>query len=95
MARKQDTDRPEVIEAVADVVIPSPPAFRPVLSGNIPRIRTAKDAKKILGRLISSFTRGEVASDDAKTLAYLLSTFVQIHAAVEIEERLEALELKK
>ena len=80
----------KLIEGATDAENPSPP----ILSGAIPRIRTARDAKKLLGRLIASFTRGEVHGDDAKTLAYLLSTFVQIGTAVEFEDRLEALEGK-
>jgi len=94
MARKQAIETAEAVTVVTDAGNPSP-AFRPVLPGTIPRIRTAKDAKKLLGRIISGFTRGEVASDDAKTLAYLLSTYVQIHGAMEYEQRLEALEAKK
>lgn len=91
MAKKQDIENAEAIEVYTDAGNPSP-SFRPVLTGNVPRIRTAKDARKLYGRLISQFTRGEVAGEDARTLAYLLSGFIQACAASEIEERVEALE---
>jgi len=91
MARKQDIEHTEAVAVYGDEENPSP-AFRPVLPGKIPRIRTAKDAKKLLGRLISSFARGEVANNDAKDLAYLLSVYVTTCTAADIEERIEALE---
>jgi len=92
MARKQATEQAEAVQVQTDAGNPSPPAFRPVIAGNIPRIRTAKDAKKLYSRLISGFCKGEIAGDDAKTLAYLLSGFIQTCTAAEIEERIEALE---
>lgn len=90
MARKPPAEVNQALEVHADTA--NPPLFRPVVSGPVPRIRTAKDAKKLYGRLISQFTQGEVASDDARTLAYLLSGFVQACAAADIENRIAALE---
>lgn len=94
MARKRATEQAEAVEVYGDEENPSPP-FRPVIPGTIPRIRTAKDARRLYGRLISGFTRGEIASDDARTLAYLLTGYIQTCTAAEIEERIEALEKKE
>lgn len=85
--KKRPSDSGEIIPVPHGMGNPSP-----ILAGTIPRIRTAKDAKKLLGRLISQFTKGTVQSDDAKTLAHLLSVFIQAHQAVDLEERLEQLE---
>lgn len=88
-------EQPEAVTVYDDTGNPSPPAFRPVLPGKIPRIRTARDARKLFGRLISQFTKGEVASEDARTLCYLLTGYIQACATAEIEERLQALEKAK
>ena len=92
MARKTKAESEQAIEVHTDTGNPSPPAFRPVLPGAVPRIRTAKDARKLYGRLISQFTQGAVASEDARTLAYLLQGFIQSCTAAEIEERLDRIE---
>jgi hypothetical protein len=64
----------------------------PLLSGGIPAIRNVKTAKRLLSRLIAGFVRGEIAGQDAKTLAYLLATYCQIVKESDFEERLAALE---
>jgi len=56
------------------------------------RVKNLKDAKKLLGRLLVAFQRGEIGGRDAKDLAYLLSVWVQIVKDVELEERLKNLE---
>jgi hypothetical protein len=67
----------------------------PLISGRVPRIRNAKDAKKLLARIIGAFCRGDVLGQDAKDLCYMLSTFAQLHAVAELEARLETLETRK
>ena len=94
MASKTPSEDAQAVGVYGGRGNPSPPAFRPVLSA-FPRIRTAKDARKAYGRIIAAFTRGEIAGDDAKTLAYLLSGYLQACTASEFEERIEALERNK
>ena len=94
MAREQAIENPEAVTVYADTGNPSP-SFRPVLGGKVPRIRNAKDAKKLLGRLISAFTKGETNSEDARTLAYLVQVYVQACVPAEIEERLDQYEKAK
>ena len=68
-----------------------------IVGGTIPPyakrpIRTAKDAKKMLGKLIHAFQQGQINQDGAKTLCYLLISFVQIIRDGEFEGRLTKLE---
>jgi hypothetical protein len=56
------------------------------------RVRSLRDAKKLLARILVAFQRGEMGGRDAKDLAYLLSVWVQIAKDVELEERLVMLE---
>lgn len=58
------------------------------------RLTNLKDAKRLCSRLIRSFIKGEVSGNDAKTLSYLLSTYVTIAQGSDIEERLDELETK-
>ncbi len=58
------------------------------------RLSNLKDVKRLCSRLIRSFIRGEVSGNDAKTLSYLLSTYVTIAQGSDIEERLDELETK-
>ncbi len=55
-------------------------------------IRTVKDAKKMLGKIIHAFQLGKVKTEEVKTLAYLLTSWVNIVRDVEYEERLKAVE---
>jgi hypothetical protein len=64
----------------------------PLMQGKIPTVRNLRTCKRLLSRLIAAFCRGEVMGDDAKTLAYLLSTYSQIIQGVEMENRLTQLE---
>ena len=93
MAPKRDTQNPEVVTVVTDGG--NPPPFRAVLSGNVKPPRNAKDAKKLYGRLISQFIKGEVANEDAKTLCYLLTGYIQACAASDFEERVDSMEKER
>ena len=58
-------------------------------------IRNVKDAKKMLSKLIHAFQMGKVMSDQAKTLCYLIISYVQIIRDADFEERLIKLEQQK
>jgi chemotaxis regulatin CheY-phosphate phosphatase CheZ len=66
----------------------SPPL---VLSG-ISAPKNIKDAKRILSKLISAFIKGEIEDQRAKTLCYLLNSFVMIVRDNDFETRLQLLE---
>lgn len=55
-------------------------------------IRTTKDAKRALGKLIRDFQQGLVQGTDAKTMCYLLISFCQMVKDHEIEERIAKIE---
>jgi hypothetical protein len=62
-----------------------------VLSGiSVPK--NIKDAKRILSKLISAFIKGEIEDQRAKTLCYLLNSFVMIIKENDFEIRLKLLE---
>jgi hypothetical protein len=67
------------------------------IAGSIPPfaqkpVRTAKDAKKMLGKLIHAFQFGHIDNMQARTLTYMLISFAQMVKDTEFEERLEAIE---
>lgn len=55
-------------------------------------IRTIADARRALGKLITDFKAGSVSAPDARTMCYLLSTFVAVSKDTELEDRVRALE---
>lgn len=53
-----------------------------------------RDIKRGMSRLIQMYCRGEVLTDEAKTLTYLFSTYIQIISQFELEQRIQSLEDK-
>lgn len=64
----------------------------PVFPGKPINPRDGRSARRLLGRVIVAFQKGEIDNQNAKDLAYLLSVYVQMCQQVEIEERLKKLE---
>lgn len=60
----------------------------------IVRVNNARSAKRLMGKIILEFQRRTICSDDAKTLCYLVSTFIQACTMSDIEERVKSLENK-
>jgi hypothetical protein len=58
------------------------------------RIRTLRDARRLMGRIIVAFQRGEIGGRDAKDLAYLISVYVQVAKNADLEDRIINLENK-
>ncbi|MEI7812622.1 MAG: hypothetical protein WCJ01_09370 [Ignavibacteria bacterium] len=52
-------------------------------------IKNIRDAKDVLSKLIRGFCRGEIEDTQAKTLCYLLTSFVNISKEAEIEVEAE------
>lgn len=63
----------------------------PLLSKPI-RIRKVKDAKRLLAKLIYGLQTGEINSQHAKDITYLLTSYVNIATVTDFEERLKKLE---
>ena len=63
---------------------------------NIPRKKkfSPKDILRLHSNLIRSFIAGTIESNEAKTLSYLCSNYLQALEGVEIEKRLSELEEK-
>lgn len=53
-----------------------------------------KDVKRAYSRLIQDYCRGLVTNEDAKTVVYMFSGYLQLVRDVEFEERLKLLESK-
>lgn len=56
------------------------------------RISSVRDARRLLARLIREFQTGRVEDRWAKTLTYLVVSYVSVTRDSEIEERLQRLE---
>ena len=54
----------------------------------------SKDILRLHSNLIKSFINGSIESNEAKTLSYLCSNYLQALQGVEVEERLKTLEEK-
>jgi hypothetical protein len=61
-------------------------------SKSIRDIKTLKDARRLLSKLISEFRRGELTSPEARVLTYMLTSYVSIYNQSDLEERLQKLE---
>jgi hypothetical protein len=68
------------------------------VAGSIPPyakkpVRTARDATKMLGKLIHAFQFGKIDTVQARTLTYMLVSFSAMVKDSEFEERLDELEI--
>jgi hypothetical protein len=58
------------------------------------KINKVRDARRLLSKLIYEFQTGEVTSEKAKTLSYLLNIYIQIFKVSEFETKIEEIEKK-
>jgi hypothetical protein len=68
-----------------------------VIEGTLPPfakrpIKTIEDAKHMLGKMIHGFQLGRIDSLSAKTLTYMIVSFVEIIRNAEFEGRIKRLE---
>lgn len=56
------------------------------------KVRTIKDAKRLMSKLITAFQEKTIDGRDAKDMAYLLTVFLQIVKDFELEKRVEEIE---
>lgn len=56
------------------------------------RISKVRDARRLLGKLILEFQKGNIANQDAKDLCYLVTSYVNVAVQSDFEERLQKLE---
>lgn len=87
---KKSTNKPAKDQSNKGVseTIPPPLLEKPV------KINKPRDAKRLLSRLIYNFQLGLIKDKDAKTLTYLLISYIQINSQVDLEERIAELEKK-
>ncbi|MDR3596494.1 hypothetical protein [Clostridium sp.] len=64
----------------------------PLVISGITAPKNIKEAKRILSKLISAFIKGDIEDQKAKTLCYLLNSFVMIIRDNDFENRLQLLE---
>ena len=55
-------------------------------------VRDLRGAKRLLGRIILQLQKGEIEESKSKTLAYLLTVFIEICSASDFEKRIQKLE---
>jgi len=58
------------------------------------RYLKVKDVKRAYSKLIQDYCKGTVSNEDAKTITYMFSGYLQLIRDVEFEERLKLLEEK-
>ncbi len=58
----------------------------------IPKIKSAKQATKVLAMVAKDFTQGIITKEQAETTARVVSMFLKAHQTNELEERLCSLE---
>jgi len=77
------------VNVVSSVTDPIPPRKRPI------RLQTARDARKLLSKLINGVYRHEISPDRAAKMGFLLGVFLKSVETDEFERRLNELELVK
>ncbi|MFH1528428.1 MAG: hypothetical protein ABIG69_17625 [Bacteroidota bacterium] len=84
---RKNTNSFQVIELKRDGETPPIKIFNREI-----RYLKAKDVRRAMSKLISEYCKGSIASEEAKTLTHMFSTYIQILSATSFEERLETLE---
>jgi hypothetical protein len=58
-------------------------------------VNTTRAARRLLTRVLTAYQTGQADAFTAKTVAYLVSVFVDVAKQVDLEERVGALEAKQ
>ena len=66
----------------------------PLLPGKPVDVRTAQQARRLMGKLIREFQKGVISGKDAKNLSYLVVVYLTACRQDEIEQRVKLLEKK-
>ena len=56
------------------------------------RVNSARDAQKLLSRMINERRRGDIGSEECRDVGYLVKIFLDAFDAGELEERITELE---
>ena len=81
---KQHAEPVQVVTTASETLDTPPLLEKPV--------KNVKDARRLLSTIIAEFRAGMIQGTDAKTMCYLLSTYVSITKDTELEERITKLE---
>lgn len=73
--------------------LPQTPGPEPLFN-KIVRVRDARSARRLMGKIILEYQKRSITGEDAKTLCYLVSTYLQACTVSDIEERVKNLENK-
>jgi hypothetical protein len=88
--RKSDKNSLEIVELKQ---LPQTPAKLKLFNRDI-RYLKVKDVKRAYSKLIQDYCKGSINNDDAKTITYMFSGYLQLIRDVEFEERLSQIEEK-
>jgi hypothetical protein len=88
--QKSDKNSLEVMEVKE---LPKTPYKIKIFNRDVKYLKI-KDVKRAYSKLIQDYCKGSVQNDEAKTLVYLFSGYLQLIRDVEFEERLKLLEEK-
>ncbi len=56
------------------------------------RIRSVKDARRLLARILRQLQLGEISESKAKTISYVANSYAKLFEVSELEERVAELE---
>jgi hypothetical protein len=87
---KQNQNSLEIVEVKE---LPQTPARLKLFNRDIKYLKV-KDVKRAYSKLIQDYCKGLVNNEDAKTVTYMFSGYLQLIRDVEFEERLKQLEEK-
>lgn len=82
------------LEVVQIETLPQTPPNKLNIFGREFKYLKVKDVKRAYSKLIQDYCKGNVANDDAKTMVYLFSGYLQLVRDIEMENRINQLEEK-
>lgn len=91
--KKNEKLKTNSLKVVEVKELPQTPPRLKLFNRNIKYLKV-KDVKRAYSKLIQDYCKGLVTNDDAKTVTYMFSGYLQLIRDVEFEERLKLLEDK-
>ncbi|MCH7826520.1 MAG: hypothetical protein IIC75_00885 [Bacteroidetes bacterium] len=89
--KKSTTAKKNSLKAVEIKQLPQTPYKIKIFNREI-RYLKVKDVKRAYSKLIQDYCKGLIQNDEAKTLVYLFSGYLQLIRDVEFDQRLQQLE---
>jgi hypothetical protein len=90
--KKESKNSTQIIKGKELIKTPlSPEGLKQIFPRDV-RYLKVKDIKRAYSKLIQSYCKGDIMGEEAKTLCYLFSGYLQLINAYEFEQRLNNIE---